>query len=356
MSNKKTLILAIILVTFFTNIFVAKGLVNDGFHYNSALGTVRVFKAVYLKGTKEYNVEKQIVYSKAKKEYTAKFCWIRNSSREMICFTTAIDSAFPKIFYTDGASRFAKTGGNGAFGITLDSSKTTVDYFTNYKCNYVLNGNVLKVEYNQDGNNQIYYNNTSIEAKLASSVGKLLVLSNRNYKISRADNASDFIFTGGSCPGYAYYNDGTDAKSNAGVLFTTTSNGETNGEFSNWLFTPKGSVDVFNFSKDTSTGPKITISVSDVSGCGTFGVETMNIIHDIFNLIKVLVVVGLIAFGMTDFARAVMSGEAEAMKKATKRFTNRIIIAILIFLLPILIDFIIVNFFGGSLASCVKYF
>lgn len=90
--------------------------------------------------------------------------------------------------------------------------------------------------------------------------------------------------------------------------------------------------------------------------CSIFGdmLSQGGILRKIINIVQVLVVIGAIVLGMVDFAGAASSGEADSMKKATKRFTNRLIIAVLIVILPVLIDFIIVNFMNGYGDSCVK--
>ena len=96
--------------------------------------------------------------------------------------------------------------------------------------------------------------------------------------------------------------------------------------------------------------------VKSFTGCGILGVLFKAELQKIFNGIKLLVVVALVVFGMLDFSKAAMSGEADSMKKATKKFTNRIIIAVLIFFLPILIDFIVSGFFGNNYETCIKNF
>lgn len=83
---------------------------------------------------------------------------------------------------------------------------------------------------------------------------------------------------------------------------------------------------------------------NDDSVCGLLGGEnsaTASIIRKIYGYIKVIIPVLIIALGMADFIKVVMSGKDDDMKKALSNFGKRIILAIVFILLPILISFII---------------
>lgn len=97
------------------------------------------------------------------------------------------------------------------------------------------------------------------------------------------------------------------------------------------------------------------LQLLEVADCGIFGslLKKGGIVNEIFTLIQVLVVVGTIVLGMLDFFNAMSSGEADSMKKASKRFINRIIIAVIIVILPILVDFVVNTFFSDFAKSCI---
>lgn len=73
----------------------------------------------------------------------------------------------------------------------------------------------------------------------------------------------------------------------------------------------------------------------------------------IYRTITLLLVVGCIVLGMTDFVKATGSDDADAIKKATKRFTNRIIIVIIIAILPTLLSFILTIFGDADMKNCL---
>lgn len=89
---------------------------------------------------------------------------------------------------------------------------------------------------------------------------------------------------------------------------------------------------------------------NDDSVCGLLGGEnsaTAAIIRKIYGYIKVIIPVLIIALGMADFIKVVMSGKDDDMKKALSNFGKRIILAVVFILLPILIS-LIINLSGLS--------
>lgn len=69
--------------------------------------------------------------------------------------------------------------------------------------------------------------------------------------------------------------------------------------------------------------------------------EMKDIINKILTYVKILVPILVIALGMVDFSKAVLGSKEEDMKKAQSKFVRRLIIAVLIFLLPTLINLIL---------------
>ena len=90
---------------------------------------------------------------------------------------------------------------------------------------------------------------------------------------------------------------------------------------------------------------------SEYDDCeGILGPELISFINTIFDYVKVLVPVALIALGSFDIGRAVFAGNEDEMKKAPKTFIRRLIIAVIIMFSPLLVNFIInvVNNATGS--------
>ena len=67
----------------------------------------------------------------------------------------------------------------------------------------------------------------------------------------------------------------------------------------------------------------------------------------IFTVIKWFLGVGLVILSMVDFAKAVIGSEPEEdLAKAKKKLTTRIIVLIIIFLVPAILDFLLNNVLG----------
>lgn len=68
------------------------------------------------------------------------------------------------------------------------------------------------------------------------------------------------------------------------------------------------------------------------------GNEIIDIIQSIVNIVKVAVPILLIGLGVLDFGKAAISFDEAAMKKAQGKFIKRLIIGISFFLIPVVID------------------
>lgn len=79
-----------------------------------------------------------------------------------------------------------------------------------------------------------------------------------------------------------------------------------------------------------------------VVGCkGLLGQDLIDKIKSYTNIIKIVVPIILLGFGIVDFAKAVFSGSDDDMKKSQKNFIKRLGIAILIFFVPTIIDLLL---------------
>lgn len=69
--------------------------------------------------------------------------------------------------------------------------------------------------------------------------------------------------------------------------------------------------------------------------------EAADFISEIVGYIKIGVPILLIVMGSTDMVTIVMSGEQDAVKKATSRLTKRFIAAVAVFFIPTIITFLL---------------
>lgn len=110
-----------------------------------------------------------------------------------------------------------------------------------------------------------------------------------------------------------------------------------NNEFSSKEFTITDCVGCENFI------PKVDKEKDEnVENCkDLFGDELVKKINDVMDIVKIVVPILLIAFGIVDFTKAVFSSSADDMSKCQKKFLKRIVAAVLVFLAPIFINLIL---------------
>ena len=83
------------------------------------------------------------------------------------------------------------------------------------------------------------------------------------------------------------------------------------------------------------------LDIYPVVDCETLlGEDLIKKINSYLNIIKIAVPIIVIGLGIADFTKAIFAGE-EDMKKAQKQFIKRLIIAILIFLTPTLVNLLL---------------
>ena len=72
-----------------------------------------------------------------------------------------------------------------------------------------------------------------------------------------------------------------------------------------------------------------------------FGEDTATgkYVHDIYNIIKFAVPILLLGLSIKDFGKAVIAQNDNGIKKATKNFSTRLIISVLILVLPTILNF-----------------
>lgn len=69
--------------------------------------------------------------------------------------------------------------------------------------------------------------------------------------------------------------------------------------------------------------------------------NVMNLVKKILRLVQIIVPIALILFGTFDMAKAVIAGDEKKMKEAQKPFIKRIIAAVIVFLIPIIVNMVL---------------
>lgn len=120
----------------------------------------------------------------------------------------------------------------------------------------------------------------------------------------------------------------------------------------------------FSFSKlaEASVFEEYRLFAGEVSDgiCGTEGYECQTIFGDptdidcpaywiqwILNIMKYIAIAALLVLSIFDFIKALISNDNDAMKKAITTTAKRFVFCVIIFFLPILVDFLM-ELFGAS--------
>lgn len=96
--------------------------------------------------------------------------------------------------------------------------------------------------------------------------------------------------------------------------------------------------------------------------CGSIGVEFNGmipyIVTSIITVIKIVVPILLIIFGMIDLVKAVTAGKEDEIKKAQSTFIKRLVIGILVFFVIILVQMLVsfVSNKDNNVSSCFDCF
>ena len=104
---------------------------------------------------------------------------------------------------------------------------------------------------------------------------------------------------------------------------------------------------IYHSKDDSNKCDNIRNSVDDIlkeneNNCGTvFNGDLKKFTNKVMNLFYIVGPILLILFGTLDFSRATVSGEKDALNKAGKRFSKRLLATILLFLSPVIVNIII---------------
>lgn len=93
----------------------------------------------------------------------------------------------------------------------------------------------------------------------------------------------------------------------------------------------------------------------DGSVCSTyFGGKTGEMIHDIYNVIKIVIPLFFLGMSVRDFGMAVIKEDGDGLKKAIKNFKGRIIIVVAFFVLPTLLSLVFDLLELDNMKECIQ--
>lgn len=350
--NKKNKLIFTAIFTFFSLII----------NINAAsLSTTKYSEMKYKYKTAESltkTITRTVKYDRYKGGFTTTFCIAGNT--KCVVKTGKID--FPATLKINsveyqGDELSEKLGST----IVPAEAETNVVAFKPYYCEYSLDNNILKLKFDVDGSSDIYFNNSNITGQLTNSFNANSVVFSTN-NVTKLDNASDYDSASGNCPAYAYYRPSSSIKLGGQsinvtyALFTNTTNGATYTGFSKLDFNSEKTI-LMSLSKTNSSSNTNGNPIIDTTGCGIFGnlLSSNGFVSRIIGLVNVFLVAGVIVLGMLDFFKVASSNDEKATySKALKKTITRIIIAIIIILLPTLIDFFVRVFFSDFTKSCLN--
>lgn len=141
----------------------------------------------------------------------------------------------------------------------------------------------------------------------------------------------------GGCPYYIYI--GFDYPPYGTDLFVQT---KKFGFFDPWVKSWGRRVQELAVCENCNYSDLESVFSDTIENCSDLiGGQTLMILQTGMNYIKIIVPILVIALGTFDIVKAVLSSTEDEMKKAQKMFVRRIIIAVLIFLTPYLINILI---------------
>ena len=92
-------------------------------------------------------------------------------------------------------------------------------------------------------------------------------------------------------------------------------------------------------------------NINILDDCSILGTEFNNILQEIFTIIKIAVPILVIVLCSVDIARAVIAQGDKAVKEALSSSIKRIIIGVVVFFVPTLIN-VLLDFAGNISGTC----
>lgn len=95
-------------------------------------------------------------------------------------------------------------------------------------------------------------------------------------------------------------------------------------------------------------------------GGGTITIDEIvpSIVSSLVTIIKIIIPIFLIVFGMLDMGRAVMSNDEKVMKEAQGKLIKRVVYAIIVFLIVAIVQFVVgvINVDEDNITDCIDCF
>ena len=100
-----------------------------------------------------------------------------------------------------------------------------------------------------------------------------------------------------------------------------------------------------------SSGAPSPIETTPLDCDGLFSGEFGKFLKDAWRLIKFVVPILIIGLAIADFVKAISSQDENEIKKAANKLVKRLVIGVLLFVLPLIIDFLL-NMAGIEFGTC----
>ena len=94
-------------------------------------------------------------------------------------------------------------------------------------------------------------------------------------------------------------------------------------------------------------------ALSEETCSGLLGESTMEDLSNIFKYMKILGPILVIAYSTYDYIVALVNKDAEEYKKVNKKLITRLILVVVLFFLPIILN-LLLSFINDSYTTCVE--
>ena len=94
------------------------------------------------------------------------------------------------------------------------------------------------------------------------------------------------------------------------------------------------------------------VVLADSISCSSLG-DLKTDLQNLFNFIKIIVPLLVIGLSIYDFIKAITGKDAKDLKKASQKLLKRFIYAIILFFLPVLLNFLL-DLIGANSGVCIE--
>lgn len=107
----------------------------------------------------------------------------------------------------------------------------------------------------------------------------------------------------------------------------------------------------FEYNLDTKYDPTLPDSKPDNNCEGLFSDKLLKKLSEYFNILKIVVPIIVIVLSSLDFAKSVLNSDSDDFKKSQIKFAKRLVLSVVFFLLPIILNFIL-QAVNSSMSTC----